>query len=118
MQGALNVAKTGMTAQDTNLKVISNNLANVSTVGFKKDNAGNTVLTKLDDKTLKEIALYGNGKYFRGTNYDDHLDKIYTELSEMEESEFGVKKVTDYEDRFYYFLIPAILLLTYRVTLS
>ncbi|MCP4596076.1 flagellar basal-body rod protein FlgG [Neptuniibacter sp.] len=38
MQGALNVAKTGMTAQDTNLKVISNNLANVSTVGFKKDN--------------------------------------------------------------------------------
>ena len=37
MHGALNVAKTGMTAQDTNLKVISNNLANVSTVGFKKD---------------------------------------------------------------------------------
>lgn len=38
MHGALNVAKTGMTAQDTNLKVISNNLANVATVGFKKDN--------------------------------------------------------------------------------
>ncbi|MFY0676357.1 MAG: flagellar basal-body rod protein FlgG [Neptuniibacter sp.] len=38
MHGALNVAKTGMSAQDTNLKVISNNLANVSTVGFKKDN--------------------------------------------------------------------------------
>ncbi|WP_415902023.1 flagellar basal-body rod protein FlgG [Neptuniibacter sp. QD29_5] len=38
MHGALSVAKTGMTAQDTNLKVISNNLANVSTVGFKKDN--------------------------------------------------------------------------------
>ncbi len=37
MHGALNVAKTGMTAQDTNLKVISNNLANVATVGFKKD---------------------------------------------------------------------------------
>lgn len=37
MHGALHVAKTGLTAQDTNLKVISNNLANVSTVGFKKD---------------------------------------------------------------------------------
>jgi flagellar basal-body rod protein FlgG len=37
MHGALNVAKTGMTAQDTNLKVISNNLANVATVGFKRD---------------------------------------------------------------------------------
>ena len=39
MHGALHVATTGMSAQDTNLKVISNNLANVSTVGFKKDRA-------------------------------------------------------------------------------
>lgn len=39
MHGALFVAKTGLTAQDTSLKVISNNLANVATVGFKKDRA-------------------------------------------------------------------------------
>ncbi|SIS46750.1 flagellar basal-body rod protein FlgG [Neptunomonas antarctica] len=39
MHGALFVAKTGLSAQDTQLKVISNNLANVSTVGFKKDRA-------------------------------------------------------------------------------
>lgn len=37
MHGALFVAKTGLSAQDTSLKLISNNLANVSTVGFKKD---------------------------------------------------------------------------------
>lgn len=39
MNGALFVAKTGLSAQDTSLKVISNNLANISTVGFKKDRA-------------------------------------------------------------------------------
>lgn len=39
MNGALHVATTGMSAQDTNLKLISNNLANVSTYGFKKDRA-------------------------------------------------------------------------------
>jgi len=39
MHGALFVAKTGLSAQDTSLKVISNNLANVSTIGFKKDRA-------------------------------------------------------------------------------
>lgn len=39
MHGALHVAKTGLSAQDTNLRVISNNLANISTVGFKKDRA-------------------------------------------------------------------------------
>ncbi|QEQ95778.1 flagellar basal-body rod protein FlgG [Neptunomonas concharum] len=39
MHGALFVAKTGLSAQDTSLKVTANNLANVSTVGFKKDRA-------------------------------------------------------------------------------
>jgi Ca-activated chloride channel family protein len=87
-------------------------------VGFKKDKAGNTVLTKLNEVTLKRIAVEGNGKYFRGTNYEDYLDQIYTELSELEQAEFGVKKVTDYEDRFYYFLIPAIILLVIEFFIS
>ena len=80
-------------------------------VGFKQDNTGQTVLTKLNESILKEIANNGNGKYYRGNNYEDYLDKIYNDLSTLEQAEFGVKKVTDYEDRFYYFLIPAIILL-------
>ena len=87
-------------------------------VGFKKDRDGNTVLTKLDEEVLKRVAIDGNGKYFRGTNYEDNLDKIYTELSELEQTEFGVKKVTDYEDRFYFFLIPALLLLVLEFFIS
>ena len=87
-------------------------------VGFKKDRDGNTVLTKLDEEILKRLAIEGNGKYFRGTNYEDHLDKIYSELSELEQTEFGVKKVTDYEDRFYYFLIPALILLVLEFFIS
>lgn len=87
-------------------------------VGFKKDNEGNTVLTKLDEESLKQIASAGNGDYFRGNNYEDYLDKIYNELSELKKSEFGVKKVTGYEDRFYYFLIPAILLLIIELFIS
>ena len=39
MDASMWVAKTGFTAQSTRLSVISNNLANVSTVGFKKDRA-------------------------------------------------------------------------------
>ncbi len=37
MHSALWVSKTGMTAQDTKMTAISNNLANVNTVGFKRD---------------------------------------------------------------------------------
>jgi len=87
-------------------------------VGFKKDSDGISVLTKLDEEVLKQIAVQGNGKYFRGTNYEDYLDKIYSELSQLEQTEFGVKKVTDYEDRFYYFLIPAIILLVLEFFIS
>lgn len=39
MLSALYVSKTGLSAQDTALTTISNNLANVSTVGFKRDTA-------------------------------------------------------------------------------
>lgn len=84
---------------------------NGNQIGFKQDNSGQIVLTKLDESILKEIAAKGNGKYYRGNNYEDYLDKIYSDLSKLKQAEFGVKKVTDYEDRFYYFLAPAILLL-------
>ena len=39
MHAALYVSKTGLKAQDTQLHTISNNLANASTVGFKRDRA-------------------------------------------------------------------------------
>ena len=86
--------------------------------GFKKDNQGNTVLTKLDERALEDIASAGDGRYFRGSNNQDELDLIYKDLSSLQKTEFGVKKVTDYEDRFYYFLAPAIFLLILEFFIS
>jgi Ca-activated chloride channel family protein len=94
------------------------NNAQGQAVDFKKDNEGNTVITKLDEPILQHIASEGNGKYFRGSNYEDHLDKIYSDLSNMQKAEFGVKKITQFEDRFYYFLAPAIILLLIEFFLS
>ncbi|MGI9324508.1 MAG: flagellar basal-body rod protein FlgG [Pseudomonadales bacterium] len=39
MNSALWISKTGLSAQDVALRTISNNLANVSTVGYKRDRA-------------------------------------------------------------------------------
>ncbi len=39
MDASMWVAKTGLDAQQTRLNVISNNLANVNTTGFKRDRA-------------------------------------------------------------------------------
>ncbi|MCX7798040.1 MAG: VWA domain-containing protein [Melioribacter sp.] len=84
---------------------------NGNQIGYKKDNEGNIVLTKLNEDLLKEITSRCNGKYYRGTNTEDELEAIYNDLAKIEKSEFGSKRITDYEDRFYYFLFLAILLL-------
>jgi len=80
-------------------------------VGYKKDRNGNVVLTKLNEQILQDITDRGNGKYYRGSNTDDELEMIYDDLASLEGSEFGATKITEYEDRYYYFLIPAILIL-------
>ena len=83
--------------------------------GYKKDRNGNVVLTKLNEQTLQEITEQGNGKYYRGSNTDDELELIYDDLASLEGSEFGATKITEYEDRYYYFLIPAIFILFFEI---
>lgn len=53
MINSLWIAKTGMTAQQTNLDVISHNLANVSTNGFKRNNA---VFEDLIYQNLRQVG--------------------------------------------------------------
>ena len=53
MNPALWIAKTGLDAQQTRLSVISNNLANVNTTGFKRDTA---VFEDLIYQTLRQVG--------------------------------------------------------------
>ncbi len=87
-------------------------------IGFKKDQNGNIVITRLDEATLKQIASETGGVYYRASNYQDELGKIYKNLSSLRKTQFGEKRVTDYEDRFYYFLIPGIILLLIEFFIS
>lgn len=45
---ALHVARTGLEAQDTRMRVIANNLANIATTGFKRDRANFATLAYQD----------------------------------------------------------------------
>ena len=83
---------------------------NVS-AGFRKDESGNTILTKLDEQTLIQIAAAGKGEYIRATNSDDGLKLITDQIAKMEKKNIGTKEFADYVDRFQYFLFAALLLL-------
>jgi Ca-activated chloride channel homolog len=85
---------------------------------YKTDEQGNIVLTKLDELTLQQIANDGNGKYYRGTSSGNELNQIYNDLAKIEKTEYGSTKITDYEDRFYYLLGVAILLLILEFFIS
>jgi len=80
-------------------------------LGFKKDSEGNTVMSKLDETTLRRIASIGNGTYTRATNIDIGLDKIFDDIKEMEKQEFESKVFSSHESRFQYFIGFAIVLL-------
>ncbi len=87
-------------------------------VDFKRDKAGAVVISKLDEPSLEKIASIGSGKYFRGTNAQDELDEIYKNINGLQKREFGVKQFTDFEDRFQFFLVPALLLLLVEVLMT
>jgi Ca-activated chloride channel family protein len=79
--------------------------------GYKKDNGGEVVMTKLDEETLQKIALITDGKYYHATAGGFELDKIYDEINKMEKKELSSRLFTQYEDRFQYFLGIVLMLL-------
>lgn len=80
--------------------------------GFKKDRQGQVVISKLDEMTLEKIALQTGGKYFRATGGESELDRIYDDISKMEKKELGSLKYSQFEDRFQYLVIIALILLS------
>lgn len=80
-------------------------------VGFRKNKEGNTVVSKLDESMLRQLASEGGGMFFRATNAQSGMSHIFEEVEKMEKVEFGTKVYTDFEDRFQYLLLPALILL-------
>lgn len=75
---------------------------------FKKDREGNVVITKLNDKLLKEIAIKGSGTYLELNNIQSAVDFIIDNISKAEKSEFESRRYADYEDQFQWFLALAL----------
>jgi Ca-activated chloride channel homolog len=78
---------------------------------YKKDENGNTVITKLNEAMLREIAANGKGEFIRATNSDDGLSLILDKVNKMEKKEFGSKVYTEFDDKFQYFLTAGLLIL-------
>ncbi|MEO6902503.1 MAG: VWA domain-containing protein [Bacteroidia bacterium] len=86
--------------------------------GYKKDKDGNTIITRLNVETLKQIASAGNGIYVQATNSDTGLNSILNEINKLEKKQFESKMYSDYEDRFQWFISVAFILLLIEIFIS
>ncbi len=80
--------------------------------GFIKEN-GRVVLSKLDEGSLKELALTTGGSYVRGAPGDLDLREIYLEdiKGALEARDLSSSRQRRWEERFQWALLPAFLLL-------
>ncbi len=78
---------------------------------YKKDQNGETVITKLDEETLKDIAAEANGEYILGKNTADVIEKVQDLLNKMDKKEFEAKQFADFKDQFQWFLAAGLFLL-------
>lgn len=80
-------------------------------IGNKKDKENSTVLTKLNEENLIQIAQAGNGTYTRAQGLNLNLRKIVDRLNAIERTTLKKEKYSTYDDQFQWFLIPAFILL-------
>lgn len=92
--------------------------ANGNKIGYKKDQSGNMVLSRMNPEILQEISSVTKGKYFSASGGQIEMERIYDEISNMDKKELGGKLLTLYQDRYQYFLILSLLFLTIESFIS
>lgn len=81
------------------------------TTDYLKDREGNTVITKLDETILQQIAMTTGGSYVRANNTNIGLEDIYNNIRNMEQQELGSTIYTEYNDQYQIFAAIALLFL-------
>lgn len=75
------------------------------------------VPVQIDEEMLRDIAETTGGRYFRATNREA-LREIYREISSLETTEIQTYTFSSYEEKFAFFLWPALGLLLLEVLLA
>ena len=91
---------------------------NGSPVGFRKDESGQTVISKLNEEMCKEVAAAGDGVYVRASNAGSGLNIVMDQVNRMEKKTYDSKVFKNYEDRFQFFLAIALMMLLIEFFIS
>ena len=73
--------------------------------GYRKDKQGNTVITKLNEEMLQEIAQAGGGSYIRANSTQSGLNALFEEINKMEKKKSEVKFLPTIKTVFKFLLV-------------
>ena len=82
---------------------------------FLRDEKGEMVVTKLDEKLLQQIASETGAAYVRASKQSIGLDEIVSEINRMEQAELSTLRFEEYNEQFPYLLWIALVLLVLEV---
>lgn len=78
---------------------------------YLRDKEGNTVISRLNEEVLRQVAVEGGGNYVRASSSNIGLDEVYSEIKKMKKQEMESKMFTEYNDQFTIFAGIALFLL-------
>jgi Ca-activated chloride channel family protein len=79
--------------------------------GYKKDNNGNFVTSRLDAGVLKELALNGNGAYYQSSVTSNEVSSLIKDISALKGTTTATEKLRRFNQLYQYFLGTGMLLL-------
>lgn len=79
--------------------------------GYKRDNNGNMVLTRVEPELLEGLANQSQGKYFSASANEGEIEEIFGELRSLDRREGAARTVIVYEELYQIPLAMAVLLL-------
>ncbi|MFB3787003.1 MAG: VWA domain-containing protein [bacterium] len=86
---------------------------------YLKDKSGNVVTSKLDEETLRSICLATGGAYYPARADSLELQSIYDHMEERRQQRLlQTRFLSQYEERFQFFLFPALVLLVAEMLLT
>jgi Ca-activated chloride channel family protein len=86
--------------------------------GYKKNDKGDLVMSRLNRGILETIAMKTGGAYFGATPGSFEMGRILRLLGKMEKEEFGEEWLERFEERFEYPLMLAIIFLMVELSLT
>ena len=79
--------------------------------GYKRDKSGKNILSTVHGDFLKEMAEIGKGGFYHLDFSGGQSKLIRADLDKLSKTEFQNDMITNYDEKFFYFLAPAIILL-------